>query len=157
MNAKKIEIKINKLRNFKVYDYSSISDDLQVNRDSIAVKISRESKKGKIVKIGRGKFYKRDKALEINRVNFNNPSDKSALRYNEIKPSKYPIFLHLFWSNHNKLIPLDNFIARIIKEDIVSYLAHLRILFGDRKVIEVYLNNIYQSERKENFEEFFKI
>lgn len=160
MKAKEISERINHLKCYKVYDYSSISKDLKNDRDNIAVKISREAKKGMLVKIGKGKFYKRNIPLEeqfVNRVLVNKPKDKSSLKYGKIIPSKYPSFKKLFWSNNSNPIPLGNFISKIIEQDVIGYFADLRVLFGDRKIIEVYLNNFYPNSRKINFEEFFKI
>lgn len=160
MEAKKISSKLNKLRCYKVYDYSCLSDNLKKDRDNISVKINREIKKGKIVKIGKGKFYKRniaDSKLAAERISFNKPRDRSVLKHGKIVPSKYYVFKRLFWSNQNKAISLDNFISKILEQDVISYASDLRLLFGDRKVIEVYLNNFYQSNKKPNIEDFLKI
>ena len=149
--------KIKNLRNYKVYDYTLFDDQNKITVESY---ISRAAKKGEIIKIGKGKFYKR--ASNINNHNIpqfiNHPRDKVALRHNKISPSKYPIFSKLFWSNRNVAIYLDNYIGVILSKDDPSYLPYLRELFGDRKVYEVYLNHFYQQNRRlELIEEFLEI
>lgn len=160
IKAEKIDLKIKRLRYYKVYDYSVLSDNLKDDRDSISVKMSRKFKKNEIIKIGKGKFYKRHKTSSSQNKavkRFNSPCDKSSLRYNQINPSKYPVFVDLFWSNRNIPIPLDNYISRILSENIVGYLPQLRYFFGDRKIIEVYLNNFYPHNRKMKIEEFLDV
>lgn len=149
INASVIDNKIKKLRCYKVYDYSIFSDDLEKDRDNIAVKMNRIIKKNELVKIGKSKFYKRPKGI-INKSAheyYNNPKDRSALRYESIKPNKYLMFKNLFWSNRNVPIALDKYISRILSEDVIGYMSYLRLIFGDRKVIEVYLENFYPSNR----------
>ena len=133
--------KIAKLRCYKVYDYDIFPDSDKHKAQSL---ISRASKERLIVKFGKGKFYKRRKSeakLPLREFN-NNPSNKSALRYDSILPNKYRIFKHLFWSNRNVPISLDNYINRVLSEDLPSYIPYLSSFFGDRKVIEVYLNSV---------------
>ncbi len=132
--------KIAKLRCYKVYGYDIFSHSDKHKAQSL---ISRASRDGLIVKFGKGKFYKRSKneaKLPIREFN-NNPSNKSALRYDSIVPNRYRIFKHLFWSNRNIAISLDNYIMRVLSEDLPSYIPYLSSFFGDRKVIEVYLNS----------------
>ena len=159
LGSKDIDKKIKNLRCYKVYDYSSISNSLDEDRSLISVKMKRKEKKNEIVKIGKAKFYKRRKNAPVKNeiMRFNSPSDRAALRYKSVKPSKYPIFLELFWSNRNIPIPLDRYISRVLSEDSISYLPQLRHFFGDRKVIEVYLNNFYPNDRKKHVEEFFNV
>ena len=149
--------KIKKLRNYKVYDYSLFEDENKIAAQSY---ISRASKKGEIVKIGKGKFYKRASNIKEHKIPqlINHPRDKVALRHNKISPSKYPIFSKLFWSNRNVAIGLDNYIGVVLSKDNPAYLPYLRELFGDRKVYEVYLNYFYQKNRRlELIEEFLEI
>ncbi|MEA2018444.1 MAG: hypothetical protein U9N59_08345 [Campylobacterota bacterium] len=139
--------KIAKLRCYKVYSYDIFSDSDKHKAQSL---ISRASRDGLIVKFGKGKFYKRSKSeskLPIREFN-NNPSNKSALRYDSIAPNRYRIFKHLFWSNRNIAISLDNYINRVLSEDLPSYIPYLSSFFGDRKVIEVYLNFINNGNDK---------
>ena len=56
--------KIKNLRNYKVYDYTLFDDQNKITVESY---ISRAAKKGEIIKIGKGKFYKR--ASNINNHN----------------------------------------------------------------------------------------
>ncbi|WP_044418522.1 hypothetical protein [Halarcobacter anaerophilus] len=150
--------KIKKLRAYKVYNYSIFDEKLKKSAISF---ICRASKSGNIIKIGKGKFYKRPSKNKLyNEVpNFyNKPTDKSALKYNMISPSKYPIFKHLFWSNRNNPIPLDNYIGVVLSKDNPCSLPYLRSFFGDRKVYEIYLNEFYQKGRRlPLIEEFLEI
>ncbi len=149
--------KLKHLRPYKVYDYS-IFDKKDIS--SAESYISRASQKGNIIKIGKGKFYKRTLQNNLNPIPDikNQPIDRVALRHNKILPSKYPIFNKLFWSNRNTSISLDNYIAVILSKDNPSYLPYLSALFGDRKVYEVYLNNFYQKNmRLSLIEEFLDI
>lgn len=152
----KVSEKIKHLRSYKVYDYS-IFDDNKIAAESY---LSRAAKKGEIIKIGKGKFYKRvsaQKEYQIPQI-INNPSDKVALRHNKISPSKYPIFSKLFWSNRNIAISLESYIAVILSKDNPSYLPYLRELFGDRKIYEIYLNHFYQKNRRLSLiEEFLEV
>jgi hypothetical protein len=140
--------KIKKLHSYKVYDYSIFDDNIKNAAESF---ISRASKNGKIIKIGKGRFYKRPSKNELHSEIpeiINNPKDKSALKYNQISPSKYPVFRNLFWSNRNKPIALDNYIGVVLSKDNPESLPYLRNFFGDRKVYEVYLNEFYQKGRR---------
>ncbi|WP_321469816.1 hypothetical protein [Halarcobacter sp.] len=150
--------KIKKLHSYKVYDYSIFDEEIKNAAESF---ICRASKSGKIIKIGKGKFYKRPSKnvlhKEIPNI-INKPKDKSALKYNMISPSKYPIFKHLFWSNRNNPISLDNYIGVVLSKDNPGSLPYLRSFFGDRKVYEIYLNEFYQKGRKlPLIEEFLEI
>ena len=139
--------KIANLRCYKVYDYSIFPNCDKQKAQSL---ISRASKDGLIVKFGKGKFYKRSKSkvkLQVRKFN-NNPSNRSALRYNSILPNKYRVFKHLFWSNRNISISLDNYIYRVLSEDLPSYIPYLSSFFGDRKVIEVYLNSLSNTNHR---------
>lgn len=149
--------KIKNLRNYKVYDYALFDNENKIAAESY---ISRAAKNGDIIKIGKGKFYKRASSIKEHNIPqfINHPRDKVALRHNKISPSKYPIFSKLFWSNRNVAISLDNYIGVILSKDDPSYLPYLRELFGDRKVYEVYLNHFYQKNRRlELIEEFLEI
>lgn len=150
--------KIRKLHLYKVYDYSIFEEK---TKGAAETYISRASKNGNIIKIGKGKFYKRplkNKLHEQIPKIINNPKDKTALKYNKISPSKYPIFKNLFWSNRNKPISLDNYIGVILSKDNPGSLPYLRGFFGDRKIYEVYLNEFYQKNRKlPLIEEFLEI
>jgi len=159
INAEIIDNKIKNLRCYKVYDYSVFSNNLEKDRDIIAVKMSRIVNKSDVVKIGKSKFYKRRKGIRnaISHKYYNNPRDRSALRSNSIKPNKYLVFKDLFWSNRNVSIPLDRYIARILSEDVVGYMEYVRLIFGDRKVIEVYLENFYPSNRKIHVEKVLNV
>jgi len=159
INAKIIDDKIKNLRCYKVYDYSVFSNNLEEDRDIIAVKINRIIYKNEIVKIGKSKFYKKSKGIsnDLNHKYYNNPRDRSALRYNSIKPNKYLVFKDLFWSNRNVSIPLDRYISRILSEDILGYMEYLRLIFGDRKIIEVYLKNFYPDNRQMHVEKILNV
>lgn len=139
--------KLKYLRIYKVYDYSLFDDKNKIAAESY---LSRAAKNGEIIKIGKGKFYKRPsniKNLLIPQI-INHPADKVALKHNKISPSKYPIFNKLFWSNRNVAISLDSYIGVVLSKDNPSYLPYLRELFGDRKIYEVYLNHFYQKNRR---------
>lgn len=153
----KVGQKLKHLMVYKVYDYSLFDDENKVAAESY---LSRAASKGEIIKIGKGKFYKRALDYKNNQIPqiINHPSDKVALRHNKIFPSKYPIFSNLFWSNKNIAISLDNYIGVILSKDNPSHLPYLRELFGDRKIYEVYLNHFYQKNRRlPLIEEFLEI
>lgn len=160
MKQKEFNNKLLHLKPYKVYNYASFED---INPDSLAVFLNRAEKKGLIVKIGKGLFYIRDKK-KINQqknnivLKRNNPSGRYELRRGKASPKKYPIVSNMFWSNKYQEIPLDSFISRIIDEDSFCYFGFLQKKFGDRKVIEVYLNNFKsKGNSKEFFEEFFDV
>ena len=148
--------KLKALKKYKIYDYEIFIDVLEKKRAES--KISKASKKGLLVKIGKGKFYISNNKEERQRRFKNNPIDRSALRYNCIVPSKYEIFKKLFWSNQNKSINLDQYISRVLSEDLPMYIPYLSRFFGDRKVVEVYLNNFFnQSNRLPHIESYMEI
>ncbi len=152
-----ISEKIKHLRSYKVYDYSLFDKE---NKIAAETYISRASKKGEIIKIGKGKFYKRASNKQNSSIPsfINHPIDKVALKHNKISPSKYPIFRKLFWSNKSSSISLDNYIGVVLSKDNPSYLPYLRELFGDRKIYEIYLNHFYQKNRRLSLiEEFLEI
>lgn len=140
MNAKKsIEQKIKNLRNYKVYDYSVLKDIS--NQRDIEVNINRLANIGVIRKIGNGRFYKSENKSPLSRPLYNNPLDRQSIRYKKINPHKHFRFKHLFWSNHNNSISLNNYISRILSEDSMSYSRDLINIFGEREVLRVYLNS----------------
>lgn len=146
MNSKDIESKIKRLRYDRVYSNSSLS---KIKKESgmISVKLNRLEKNGLIIKIGKGKFIRNKSGIFSERHFYNNPSDKSSLRYEKIKPSKYQHFKRLFWSNRDNPIPLDNYIAKILIEDNYFNFSYLGLWFGESRVIEVYLNKIKSKEK----------
>lgn len=160
MKQNEFEKSLLQLKPYKVYSYSNFKD---INPDSLAVFLNRAEKKGLVVKIGKGLFYIRDKkSIGLRKSNIvlrrNNPSGRYELRRGRVSPIKFPIVSNMFWSNKYQEIPLANFISRIISEDAFCYFGFLQKKFGDRKVIEVYLNNFKsKGDSKEFFEEFFDV
>lgn len=159
-----------KIKALKPYVVYGADDFKEIENQQFSNLVNRAREKSLIVKIGKGKFYRRDdksiaklsKASDSENWKFpkryNNPSKSFALRHDRIRPFKYPIVADLFWSNKYQNIPLDNFISKIIDEDNFYSFPFLQQSFGDRKVIEVYLKNFKSKKNiKENFEEFFYV
>ncbi|OGS70790.1 MAG: hypothetical protein A3F91_09765 [Flavobacteria bacterium RIFCSPLOWO2_12_FULL_35_11] len=161
MKQSEFDKKILQLKPYRVYKYSDFND---LERGSFSVLLNRAEKKGLIIKIGKGSFYRRHKndmpcfggRVVLERKNM--PSGKYELRRGKVKAINYPIVANLFWSNKHQEIPLDNFISRIIDEDAICYFGFLQKKFGDRKVIDIYLKNFKSKGKlKELFEEFFYV
>lgn len=158
MRQCEFDAKINQLKPYKVYGYSNFKN---LDMNSFSNLVSRAEKKGLLVKIGKGLFYRRNKseasreAVDSRR---NNPSGRYELRQGAVRPERYPIVSELFWSNKHNSIPLENFISKIINEDCYCYFPFLQHKFGDRKVMEIYLKNFRsQGVKKEFFEDFFNV
>jgi hypothetical protein len=143
-----------------VYSFADFSD---IDHNALSVIVNRLCDSGLLVKIGKGKFYKRSKEASkefCERQEFCKfpPVDKYSIRHGKIKPSRIPMFAGLFYSNRDKAIPLDRFISRVIDEDSIVMSDVLLRRFGRAKVLEVYLNN-FRSKGivEENIEELLNV
>ncbi|PHR54454.1 MAG: hypothetical protein COA44_13135 [Arcobacter sp.] len=143
MFSKAFKQKIQYLKPYKVYSNNSFQD---IEEAALSVLVHRNIKEGKLIKVGKGKFYKRKKGeLPIEGISLDPkkylPSDKYSVRHNCIKPSKYPIAELLFYSNRNRAIPLDNYISKILDQDSIILAEFISRMFGKARVLEVYLDN----------------
>lgn len=150
--------KLKKLKPYKVYDNPIFADDQR--REKADVWVSRAKEKGLIVEIGKGKFYRR-KLDELGRPKpkrYNNPQDRYALRSGQIAPGKYALLRRLFWSNLEEPIALDNYLCAAIEDGGIEAYPLIQRKFGDRKVIEVYLERLRAHKiRVPEFEAYFEI
>ncbi|PHQ92151.1 MAG: hypothetical protein COB42_02335 [Sulfurimonas sp.] len=160
MLSREFKNNLNHLKPYKVYSFADLNE---FNKDSLSVIINRLANSGEIIKIGKGKFYRRKKSemskkkegLELNKYK---PQDPYSIRHNRIKPSSIPIFKSLFYSNRNNFIPLDNFISRVLYEDSLVMSEIIVRRFGSSRVLEVYLNNFRrQGKIQNNIEELLNV
>ena len=149
----KIKEKIKKLRNFKVYNYS-IFDERELN--AAQSYISRASARGELVKLGKGKFAKiGNKRLYSDIFVKTEGLDMEAIKTKKIRTDKYHEFKQYFWSNTMGVLSLDDFIACVLKYDVIVKFMELSTMFGGANVYRVYLER-YRSkgERLKMIEEY---
>lgn len=139
----KIKEKIKKLRNFKVYDYSIFDKD---ELNAAQSYISRASARGELVKLGKGKFAKiGNKRFSLDIFVKTNGFDIEAIKTKKIRTDKYYEFKQYFWSNSAGVLFLDDFIACVLKYDVIVKFMELSIIFGFANVYRVYLER-YRSK-----------
>lgn len=146
------------LRKNKLYSSSDIissiqSDNFEIKRFNKYLK--EQEINGRLEWVNKKEFFKRKSILKEKRIL--KPIDKISISHNCIKPSKHPMFRHLFWSNLRNPIPLDSYISRIINEDSFAYYSSLSSIFGEKRIIEVYLKHFYPHNKKASFEEYFNL
>lgn len=139
----KIKEKIKKLRNFKVYDYSIFDKD---ELNAAQSYISRASARGELVKLGKGKFAKiGNKRLYSDIFVKTEGFDVEAIKTKKIRTDKYHEFKQYFWSNSVGVLSLDDFIACVLKYDVIVKFMELSTIFGFANVYRVYLER-YRSK-----------
>lgn len=139
----KIKEKIKKLRNFKVYDYSIFDKD---ELNAAQSYISRASARGELVKLGKGKFAKiGNKRFSSDILVKTNGFDIEAIKTKKIRTDKYHEFKQYFWSNNTGVLSLDDFIACVLKYDVIVKFMELSTIFGFANVYRVYLER-YRSK-----------
>jgi len=145
--SKMVSDKVKHLHRDKLYTYSVFENIPDKNRGAFRKAMSHIAKDGVIVKLSRGKFYKRGYRKEevpknIIRIKAMKENRK-ALRRKTIPAKLLRSILssNLFWSNPTGNIPIDNVISALIKAEAISDLDFVRFNYGDNRVIEVFLKN----------------
>ena len=150
--------KLQELKPYRVYgnDVFSVAGSPQ----RADVWVSRAKEQGLIVEIGKGKFYRRNlnECHKPKPKRYNRPQDRYALRTGRIMPGKYTMLRSLFWSNLEEPIALENYICAAIEDGGIEAYPFIQRKFGDRKVIEVYLERLRARKiRIPEFEAYFEI
>ena len=136
--------KLKRLHKDKLYDYSVFGDIPKEKKVAFRKAISRLSKKGDIVKVGYGKFYKRDRRPSMPKESIQiDARRKEWLKAGKVPVEnlKYRLSRNLFWSNPKGKVPVENVIATVIEKGALDDLDFIRFSLGDNKVREVFLKH----------------
>lgn len=141
----RIKKKLDKLRNYKIYDYSVFSKE---DLNAAMSYISRAVKRGGIIMIGKGEFFKKDPKNKNKIVVTNKPFDKEAIKRDCVRADKYPRFKPYFWSNPEGEFSVYAYVAIALKGNCMADTMHLCDLFGDAMVYRAYLNEYYARKER---------